>query len=315
MSTDAFFALPQYLQRRIDKAFNGSATSYPTESSSAGGFIPSSGASGGGFLVEDSGGGFLAENDSVPMDNDSLPSQILLSLIPSALQRLDLPPDDAQVLLVFKNAASGWKSSTNRPEEIGAEADAEEAYVSREDWRAVCAVLLEHHAEEYDESDGAGAAAVADQLVEGDSDADEDEDEYHQDAEPSADSDSDSDEYMEGPSTRRRTRTTAKRRARSSSSSSASSVAPPDSKKRRKLTARQAEACLATYALFFPSASKEELPNQRIGIKDVQRLSKLIGDKLKGDEIIEMLSEFSTSPDKSMSFADFGDMMRAVKLV
>jgi hypothetical protein len=32
-------------------------------------------------------------------------------------------------------------------------------------------------------------------------------------------------------------------------------------------------------------------------------------------QIIEMLSEFSTSPDKSMSFADFGDMMRAVKLV
>ncbi|KAJ7930614.1 hypothetical protein B0H13DRAFT_2532961, partial [Mycena leptocephala] len=312
MSTDSFFALPQYLQRRIDKAFKQSATlttSYPAEPSSAGGFIPSS--AGGGFLVEDSGGGFLAENDSVLMDNDSLPSQILLSLIPSALQRLDLPPDDAQVLLVFKNAASGWKSSTNRPEEIGVEADAEEAYVSREDWRAVCAVLLEHHAEEYDESDG--AAAVADQLVEGDSDADEDKDEYHQDAEPSADSDTDSDEYMEGPSTRRRTRTTAKRRARSSSS--ASSVEPPDSKKRRKLTARQAEACLATYALFFPSASEEELLNQRIGIKDVQRLSKLIGDKLKGDEIIEMLSEFSTSPDKSMSLADFGDMMRAVKLV
>ncbi|KAJ7936883.1 hypothetical protein B0H13DRAFT_2246621 [Mycena leptocephala] len=199
---------------------------------------------------------------------------------PSALQLLDLPPDDAQVLRVFKSAASGWQSSTNRPEEIGGEADAEEAYVSH-------------------------------QLVEGDSDADEDEDEYHQDAEPDADSDSDSDEYMEGPSTRRCTRTPAKRRARPSSRSSVSSVGPPDPKKRRKLTARQTEACLATYALFFPSASEEELPNQRIGIKDVQRLSKLIGDKLKG----EMLSEFSTSPDKSMSFADFGDMMRAVKLV
>jgi hypothetical protein len=298
MSTDSFFALPQYLQRRIDKAFSGSATSYLTESSSAGGFIPSS--AGGGFLVEDSGGGFLAEDDSVLTDNDSLPSQISLASIPSALQRLDLPPDDAQVLLVFKNAASGWKSSTNRPEEIGAEADAEEAYVSREDWRAVCAVLLEHHAEEYAESDGAGAAAVADQLVEGDSDADEDEDEYHQDAEPDADSDSDSDEYMEGPSTRRRTRTTAKRRARSSSS--ASSVEPPDSKKRRKLTARQAEACLATYALFFPSASEEELPNQRIGIKDIQRLSKLIGDKLKGDEVRVISSFLRRSASLPRSF-------------
>jgi hypothetical protein len=151
---------------------------------------------------------------------------------------------------------------------------------------------------------------------------------------------------MERPSTRRRSCTTAKRRARFSS---APSVGPPDSKKRETLSARQTEACLATHTLFFPSASEEELPNQRIGIKDIQRLSKLIGDKLKGDEvrvvssflrrsalllrsfilpqvfmifltymdtqIIEMLSEFSTSPDKSMSFADFGDMMRAVKLV
>ncbi|KAJ7840671.1 hypothetical protein B0H13DRAFT_2366064 [Mycena leptocephala] len=33
------------------------------------------------------------------MDNDSVPSQIPLLLIPSALQRLELPPDDAQVLL------------------------------------------------------------------------------------------------------------------------------------------------------------------------------------------------------------------------
>jgi hypothetical protein len=29
---------------------------------------------------------------------------------------------------------------------------------------------------------------------------------------------------------------------------------------------------------------------------------------------MEMLSEFSTSPDKSMSFADFGTMMVAAKL-
>jgi hypothetical protein len=160
-------------------------------------------------------------------DNDSVPSQIPLSSIPSAIQRLGLAPDDVQVLLVFKNAASGWRLSTNRPGEIGGESDAEEAYVSHEDWRAMCAVLLEHYAEEYVESDGASAAAVADQLVEGASAADEGENEYHQDAEPNADSDSDSDEYMEGPSTRRRTRTTVKRRVRSSSSS-ASLVGLPD---------------------------------------------------------------------------------------
>jgi hypothetical protein len=37
--------------------------------------------------------------------------------------------------------------------------------------------------------------------------------------------------------------------------------------------------------------SEEELPNQPIGIKDIQRLSKLIGDKLKGDEV-RVISSF-----------------------
>ncbi|KAJ7434728.1 hypothetical protein FB451DRAFT_1257349 [Mycena latifolia] len=275
-SDDSFPALPEYLQRRIDKAFNQGASN-DTDS-------------GGGFFA-DSGGGFLAEEPG--------PEQIPLSAIPEALQRLDLPPDDEQVLLVFKNAAAGWKSSTNRPDEIGVDAEAEKLWVCREDWRSVCAVLLEHHAEEYEDSEGGGGGAP---YV---PESDEDEEEYQ---DPDAPDDSDSDEYMEGPSTsRRRTRT---RRARSSSSSSA----PPSISAPKKLTARQTKTCLETYALFFPDASEAELPAQRILIKDLQRVSNLIGDKLKGEEIIEMLEEFSTSPDKSMSFADFGAMMAAAKL-
>ncbi|KAJ7085408.1 hypothetical protein B0H15DRAFT_923429 [Mycena belliarum] len=236
------------------------------------------------FHVLPDGGGFLAEEEESAL-------QIPLAAVPAALQRLDLPPDDEQVLLVFKNAAAGWKSSTNRPDEIG-EADA--LFVSRDDWRSVCAVLLEHHAEEYAESEGAvGAGSV------------EDQDEY-QDPSDAAE-ESDSDEYTEEPSTSRR-RARATRRARSSSSSP-SPISTP-----KKLTSRQTKACLETYALFFPSASESELPQQRLLIKDVQRVSTLIGDKLKGDEIIEMLAEFSTSPDKSMSFADFGSMMVAAKM-
>ncbi|KAJ7753896.1 hypothetical protein DFH07DRAFT_823511 [Mycena maculata] len=271
-TNDSFSALPQYLQHRIDKAFVES--------------VPSAGSdpldSGGGFVAGVTGG-FLAEDRA----------QIPLSAIPTALQRLDLPPDDEQVLLVFKNAASGWKSSSNKPDEIGEEAA---VYVSRDDWRSVCAVLFEHHAEEYEDSDG---GAVGDQPY---VDSSGEDDEY-QEPEP----DSDSDEYIEGPSTSRR-RTRMKRRARSSSSS-ASSISSP-----KKLTSRQTKTCLETYALFFPSASESDLPNQRIMIKDVQRLSKLIGDTLKGEDIIEMLAEFSTSPDKSMSFADFGSMMVAARL-
>ncbi|KAJ7028072.1 hypothetical protein C8F04DRAFT_1036753 [Mycena alexandri] len=279
-TNDSFSVLPEYLQRRIDKAFNQSVPSNNTPPAD----------SGGGFVADD--GGFIVDSDE--------PSQIPLSAIPTALQQLDLPPDDEQVLLVFKNAASGWSSSTNRPEEIGAEAGGTEAklFVSRDDWRSVCAVLLEHHANEYEDSEG---GAATDQMP---VDSGGEEDEYQA---PDA-GDSDSDEYVEdGPSTsRRRTRTT--RRA-SSSSSSASSVSTP-----KKLTARQTKTCLETYALFFPTVSESELPKQRIRIKDIQELSKLIGDKLKGDEIIEMLSEFSTAPDRSMNFADFGTMMVAAKM-
>ncbi|KAJ6458877.1 hypothetical protein C8R47DRAFT_1162820 [Mycena vitilis] len=248
-------------------------------------------------------------------DSES-PSQIALSTVPTALQRLDLPPDDEQVLVVFKNAASGWRSLTNRAEEIregDGEEGAEKLWVSREDWRAVCAVLLEHHAEEYDDRDSDGVGGGDDQMyadVAG-SGADE-----YQEPEPKANSDSDSDEYVEeSPSKRRRTRArTTTRRARSGSSSSASSTSP-SALKTQKLTARQTQSCLETYALFFPGASQDELATQRIGIKNIQTLSKLIGDNLKGAEIIEMLGEFSTAPDKTMSFADFGTMMVAAKLV
>ncbi|KAJ7648455.1 hypothetical protein B0H17DRAFT_873587, partial [Mycena rosella] len=244
----------------------------------------------------DSGAGFIADSGGFLSEESA---QIPLSAIPTALQRLDLPPDDEDVLLVFKNAAVGWKSSTNRPDEIG---EAEALFVSRDDWRSVCAVLLEHHAEEYEESEG--GTGVDQPYVDGPG---EDEEDEYQD--PDAADDSDSDEYTEGPSTsRRRTRTT--RRARSSSSS----PSPSRTSTPKKLTARQTKTCLETYALFFPSASESELPDQRIMIKDIQRVSKLIGDTLKADEIIEMLEEFSTSPDKSVSFADFGSMMVAAKL-
>lgn len=262
MSSDSFAALPEYLQRRIDKAFD--------QSGASNGSNPVD--SGGGFIAD--GGGFLIEDSEPP------PTQIALSAVPAALQRLDLPPDDEQILLVLKNAASGWRSSTNRPEEIGEEEGAG-LYVSRDDWRSVCAVLLEHRAEEYEDSEGTGPGA--------DSDGERDEDEYQGQDEPDAESDEDSDEYMEeGPSTsRRRTRSAKNTRRRSPSSSSTSSVSP---RKSKPLTARQKKTCLETYALFFPTVSEEELPDQRITLKDIQRLTKLIGDKLKGDEVCPFFS-------------------------
>ncbi|KAF7296096.1 hypothetical protein MKEN_01424700 [Mycena kentingensis (nom. inval.)] len=280
----AFDSFPDHLQRRIDNAFNACAS--PTTTPSKPDF-------GGGFLIDDGD------------DHTEPPTRISLSAIPSALQALDLPPDDEQVLTVFRNAATGWASATN---DVAAPSSSQgaEMYVTRDDWRSVCAVLFEHHAEEYAESDGPGPEAAG--GYEEDEDEDKDGDAY----EANDDDDSDSDEYMEedddddrpGPSTRRR-RPATRKRARSSSSSSS---AP------KKLTPRQRKTCLDTYALFFPDAAPDELPQRRVMIKDVQRLTQLIGDKYKSEEIIEMVEEFSTSPDKSMSFADFGAMMLAAKL-
>ena len=77
-STETYYTLPRYLQRRIDRAFNSK------DLSAAG-----------------SGGGFIGT------DSDGIP----LSSILKVLQSLDLPPDDEEVLAVFRNAASGWQQS------------------------------------------------------------------------------------------------------------------------------------------------------------------------------------------------------------
>jgi hypothetical protein len=243
-----------YLQRRIDKAFD-------QQNSNPNAVGPS-----------DSGGGFLVESDSQSAEDIS---QISLSAIPAALQLLDLPPDDEQVLLVFRNAAAGWKSSTNRPEEIGVEdAAAQDLFVSRDDWRSVCAVLLEHHAEEYE--DMSDSAPVGHDGID-----DEDSDEYRDPEDDKSDASSSADEYTEeSPSAARRKRTTKRRRSASSSASSSVSLSTP-----KKLTARQTKSCLETFALFFPDAPESKLPEQRIMIKDIQRLSKLIGDRLKTEDV------------------------------
>ncbi|CAE6434125.1 unnamed protein product [Rhizoctonia solani] len=70
-------------------------------------------------------------------------------MVPTALQMLDLPPDDEDVMNVFRNAATGWESrpGASRRRESGSDnevvVDKDAGLsVSRADWRAVCAVLL-----------------------------------------------------------------------------------------------------------------------------------------------------------------------------
>lgn len=305
MSSDTlFFTLPRVTQKKIDSAFTSVAKkiSKSSEPPPAGGFIPESGGFirdgqddqfGGGFLRDDdegggfirdyhelsnsSGGGFIRDEDSDHSSN--VPQHIPLSMIPSALQVLDLPPDDDDVLAVFRNAATGWTSSNNRVDTRQLEGGNQ--YVSRDDWRSVCAVLLEHAAGDAKLDEDAEMAGPG---IESDA---SNSDEYHQSEAEIEDEGDDDDEYIEGPSA-----STARRRARhtrKSSSSPRSPSTPPDSRP-RKLTSRQRQTCIDAYALFFPSAAPEELLSQRIMIKDIQRVAKLLNEKLKMEEVGGLLS-------------------------
>ncbi|KAF8880011.1 hypothetical protein BD779DRAFT_1446556 [Infundibulicybe gibba] len=285
MTSTTFSNLPHRLQQRIDEAFDAalndqapgqSRIHQPTDS--GGGFIVDHPSQGGGFIPEESGG--------------AQGNQLLLADIPKALQFLDLPPDDDEILAVFNNAASGWSSSTSKLDQ----AMDGGRLVDREDFRAVCAVLLEGTA-------GTSEGNASDNFAH---DADSDggsSDEYHNLDESHSDipDDESEDEYVDGPApSHRRVRGT-------------TTTKPSEGSK--KLTSRQEQAVLEAFALFFPDIPKSDVPNQRIMIKDIQRASQVLGEKLKADEMVEMLTAFSTSPDQSMNLQDFGRMMAMARLV
>lgn len=271
MASDSlFFTLPKRSQRAIDDAFAL--------------FINSNRFSGsqrlkrrnvGAEPISDSGG-FLADSTSNTggiqgHKSEAEPTQLPLDLIPSALQHLDIPPDDHEILSVFRNAASGWSSSSLEPLLT---TDPHGKYVNRDDWRAVCAVLLENRSTEIeDDSDDA-----SDEYIE----------EFDPDQEdPSISSD---DEYVDHhltPSSRRITgkKCQTKRRLYL------------DERKMRSnsLTKFQRQTCLDTFSLFFPDLPVAEVANQNITIKDLQRVAKLLKVKLKADEVgtfAIMTSEF-----------------------
>ncbi|KAJ3889399.1 hypothetical protein GG344DRAFT_51689 [Lentinula edodes] len=333
----AFFTLPQHIQRRIDAAFLSAikhahslevTTSRHSDLDSAepplkrrkisthteltvdsgGGFIvdiPKRG----GFIIDvntsnTSAGGFVREDEqenegvddsepfSLPEVHDS--SQIPLSSIPTALQLLDLPPDDEQVLAIFRNAASGWDNHD------GSRTD-DNLAVTRADWRAVCTILLEPGVGDDGMADGSrrqsGSPGGDGEYVEEDVEDDVD---MQYDDEPESD-----DNYEPGPSSAtnfksRSTRHTDDGQERTNS-------------RTRRLTARQKATCLEAFRLFFPDA-KDDLPTRRILLADIQRVAKLLGEKLKAEEMLEMLEVFSTAPDKSMNLQDFERMMIEAKL-
>ncbi|KAG6380932.1 hypothetical protein JVT61DRAFT_5325 [Boletus reticuloceps] len=274
----SFVVLPVRLRHRIDDAFDSVATS---------GTQSKSGVPVGGFIVEDPGpsqyeaGGFIIEELA------STQSHIPLSEIPRALNLLDLSPDD-DIMGVFKNAVTGW----------GAQ-NACNNGVSRKDWRAVCAALLE--------GEHVDGSVEENPVVDEDmgTDSGPDSDEYQMDPELSDDSEEPlSDEYEE-PSVSVRTKNIPQRTPTKRTKAETS----------RQLTESQKAQCRREFSRFFPQVSDNELDHQRIMIKDIVRAAELLKENLKTEEILEMLEAFSTSPDKSMNLADFEHMMILTKLV
>lgn len=277
-SDSLFFTLPLRLQRLIDDAFDLTANPNYTvyDKIKTNEIIPQQ-----KQTLNDGAGGFLVEsyeshpNTSAIEDdsqNKKSRSSISFSLIPSALQLLDLPPDDAEVLSVFKNAATGWSSGSITSLEG---LDPQEKFVSREDWRSVCAVLLEHRNSE-NPSDDERLSRISKsgnlQDVELDS-------EGYIEPESGTESASSSDEYMEH-------QIKVRKRVQDHNRQFTSHLAhPPLHLDIERPSRRQKETCLKTYALFFPEVPHDKLADQRIMIKDLQRVLKLLGEKIKAEEV------------------------------
>lgn len=330
-----FTSLPARLQRRIDRAFDSVArhtsssddtgtqagkrkryssprtASIPT---GAGGFIaedsPAPGGfiadvpPAGGFIPDDSmDGGFIPESPSAPqsegVEEDSPLHYIPLSAVPSALQLLDLQPDDEDVLSVFRNAATGWE---NRHSSRAERQDDTRLLVSRKDWRAVCAALMDSGGD--NDGDGDEGEIMEDvEMIEGNDGPYEEvsDEEYMESGEGSGSEEADDsdDEYTEGGFVRPKSRPGKSEtpntfsRGRKRRNVADSSLSPLDSGEEaddfsgspKRITARQKAESRRAFALFFPDVPDQDLDKQRLMIKDIARVAALLREKLTAEDV------------------------------
>ena len=266
-----------------------------------GGFLLDGPEAGGGFIDDDDDGGFIPEpsppragpsTSAVPVDRDSdaqgeddslhSDSHIPLSLIPTALQILDLPPDDEQVLLVFRNAASGWTSGTASARRSSRAVGQAEEVVSLRDWRAVCSVLLEPDTQ--DGEDGGMDQDMDVQMLDGLAEDSGGSSEEYVESDPGGESNDPSpdDDYSDTPA-KRSTRST--RRSARTKKGFDESDEDVEVTKNRPLTARQKEASRQAFAMFLSPSSDADLENQRLTISDLVRVAKELNEKITYDQV------------------------------
>ncbi|TBU43992.1 hypothetical protein BD309DRAFT_959362 [Dichomitus squalens] len=295
-----YVALPLDLQRRIDNAFDSALSSSGSPPSKRRKLEQDQAPAPGGFLLDDAPpGGFLPDEPQSSEDQDDqeiVQRHIPLSLIPTALQILDLQPDDEDVLSVFRNAASGWNDRSTSQS-----GDPLDALVTRKDWRAVCAALLDPGLAGDDDVDMGGdqdpPSGSEAGVPPGDELSDSGE-EYMQSLSSGSDAfgvDSD-DEYREGgflPAKNAKGKAISKvapsspksRRGRGRKRSISSEDGDKDDAKQHGLSARQKKECRATFALFFPDVPDASLDAQRIRIKDITRVAALLKEKISAEEV------------------------------
>lgn len=270
----------------------------------------------GGFIVDEPQAGCFIVDDthakepiSNTQDKAHRPSRLSLSLIPSALQLLDLQPDDEDVLAVFRNAASGWEDSSNRRFRNDS---ADQDFVSRSDWRAVCAALLDT-GDAAQQSDGTVSIDHDKPANVGQEDGidDESEDSHSEDAYVASEdgdvdltplSEDSGDDYVEGgfilqAKSKRSSRTKGKgaktRRSERAKDDTDSPMDNYDLSTPKPLSARQKEVCRSAFRLFFPEVPEENLDRQKIMIKDISRVAQLLKEKITTDEVSDLVDIMS----------------------
>ncbi|KDQ60244.1 hypothetical protein JAAARDRAFT_77395 [Jaapia argillacea MUCL 33604] len=308
---DDFDRLPTTTRQAIDDAFDAVVQSESAPKHAPGGFVVNEP---GGFLVDEPGG-FIVDEPSDPAPGGFVldeppaaapkPTYIPLSQIPSALALLDLPPDDDQVLSVFRNAASGWTGSTSQ----GAGEGQGEGMITRKDWRSVCAVLLASSTSlSEDEDEEPIDVDTIQRDGEGEeSDLTPDDGEYEdEDGEEGGyeDEDGSEDEYVQpGPSNKRNAPPNRSSKTRKVKSRTQQRDSDSDSDSPKTLTSKQLETTLQTFALFFPSlpppstnsrskkgkhkareGEEQSIEDKFLGVEDIARAASLLKEKISVDE-------------------------------
>ncbi|KAJ3724086.1 hypothetical protein C8R42DRAFT_664516 [Lentinula raphanica] len=120
------------------------------------------------------------------------------------------------------------------------------------------------------------------------------------------------------------------RRTRTTKSTTKSTKSTKPTKKPSKTIPDQAHLgpnektiCLQAFNLFFVDRASPtqgaslhpELERRRLGIAEIRRVAEVLGEKLKVEEMVEMLEVFSDRQDKTMGLEDFERMMVRAGLV